>query len=291
MARQLATLKSKQPTRAGAQPRSNQRKPDPARQVPIKRPRKPRGTRSVPVQAAGVGGRARLAPFWLEMLFFFALAIFGFSAVSYLLGAHTQGVLSLPVVEAADNEPEPVEYGLFEAPSQRPVVTPTLSPIFTPSVQYWKDDILEWAAEYNLDPNLVATVMQIESCGYPLAGSHAGAMGLFQVMPYHFEEGERPFDPDTNAARGMEYLLAGLELSNGHAGLALAGYNGGHGVIGRDYDTWANETQRYYRWGSGIYREASAGWESSPTLQDWLDAGGRSLCAQAEVYLGLSAVR
>ncbi|GAB4480613.1 MAG: hypothetical protein Kow00124_27530 [Anaerolineae bacterium] len=234
---------------------------------------------------------ARLAPFWLEMLFFSALAIFGFSAVSYLLGAHTQGLLSLPVVEAADSEPEPVEYGLFEAPSQRPVVTPALSSIFTPSVQYWKDDILEWAAEYDLDPNLVATVMQIESCGYPLAGSQVGAIGLFQVMPYHFAEGEKPFDPDTNAARGMEYLLAALELSNGHAGLALAGYNGGHSVISRDYDTWANETQRYYRWGSGIYREASAGWDSSPTLQDWLDAGGRSLCTQAEAYLGLGAAQ
>lgn len=177
--------------------------------------------------------------------------------------------------------------GLYEAPSRRPVPEPSLSPIFTPSVQYWLKDLLTWGVEYGLDPNLIATVMQIESCGNPQAGSIVGAMGLFQVMPYHFEEGEDPHDPDTNALRGMAYLSSGLEISGGHAGLALAGYNGGLGVISRSYDTWPRETQFYYRWGSGIYREASAGWESSPTLAAWLAAGGQSLCDAAEAILDI----
>ena len=180
---------------------------------------------------------------------------------------------------------------MYEAPSRRPLPEPSLSPVFTPSVQYWEDRILKWAAEYEIDPNLIATVMQIESCGNPQARSPVGAAGLFQVMPYHFAEGEDPYDPDTNARRGLEYLSRGLELSGGHAGLALAGYNGGHSVIERGYETWSRETQRYYRWGSGIYREASAGWESSPTLAAWLAAGGQSLCEQAEVQLGLRAAR
>ena len=135
-----------------------------------------------------------------------------------------------------------------------------------------------------MDPNLIATVMQIESCGNPEISSGAGAMGLFQVMPFHFEDSEQPFDPDTNAKRGMAYLARGLELSDGHAGLALAGYNGGHSIISRSYEDWAYETQRYYRWGSGIYREASAKWDSSPTLAAWLSAGGQSLCSMAESY-------
>jgi hypothetical protein len=131
--------------------------------------------------------------------------------------------------------------------------------------------------------------MQIESCGDPQAGSRVGANGLFQVMPFHFEKGEDPFDPDTNARRGLDYLTKGLELSGGHAGLALAGYNGGHGIISRSYEDWPRETQSYYRWGSGIYREASAGWDSSPTLAAWLAAGGQSLCDAAAENLGLAS--
>ena len=60
-----------------------------------------------------------------------------------------------------------------------------IASFFTPEIQYWESNILAWAEEKGLDPNLVATVMQIESCGDPLAESPAGAIGLFQVMPYH----------------------------------------------------------------------------------------------------------
>src|SRR5215203_1054565 len=50
-----------------------------------------------------------------------------------------------------------------------------LSPIFTPEVQYWAPQISKWAAQYQLDPNLIATVMQIESCGAPGVASGSGA--------------------------------------------------------------------------------------------------------------------
>lgn len=162
-----------------------------------------------------------------------------------------------------------------------------ISPIFSAEVQYWADDIVRWAGQHDLDPNLVATVMQIESCGDPSALSIASAQGLFQVMPFHFAAGEQMTDPDTNAARGMAYLREGLRISGGDAGLAMAGYNGGHSVIGRSSSTWANETQRYYVWGSGIYQDVQAGGGQSSTLQSWLNAGGQSLCNQAAARLGL----
>ena len=41
-----------------------------------------------------------------------------------------------------------------------------------------------------------------------------------------------------NATRGLDYLVGGLAKANGHVGLALAGYNGGHGVIGRGWASW-----------------------------------------------------
>jgi len=227
----------------------------------------------------------------LEILFFIALAVFGFSIVTSLVQSdHGSFLVQFsPIFQpggAPDNSSDKPH--LYEAASSRPIPEPSLSPIFMPTVQHWKDQLLSWGATYSVDPNLIATVMQIESCGNPNAQSGVGAAGLFQVMPFHFAEGEKPLDPDTNAKRGVEYLANGLKLSGGHAGLALAGYNGGQSLIARNYEQWPFETQRYYRWGSGIYREASAGWDSSPTLAAWLAAGGQSLCDKAATVLGIS---
>jgi soluble lytic murein transglycosylase-like protein len=160
-----------------------------------------------------------------------------------------------------------------------------LSPVFTPEVRYWETQILGWASGYGLDPNLVATVMQIESCGNPLVASPAGAQGLFQVMPFHFAAGEAMLDPDTNARRGLGYLLDSLESTGGHVGMALAGYNGGHVAAQGSWSTWPEETRRYYRWANGIYQDASSGMVDSPTLHDWLQAGGASLCQRAAAEL------
>jgi soluble lytic murein transglycosylase-like protein len=163
-----------------------------------------------------------------------------------------------------------------------------ISPVFRPEVLYWSTAIQAWASSAGLDPNLVATVMQIESCGDPDARSHAGAMGLFQVMPFHFAAGDDPYSPDTNAARGMAYLKRSLKAANGDARLALAGYNGGIGVIGWSESNWAAETQRYAYWGSGIYAEASNGATESLRLNEWISAGGASLCRQARSRLGIT---
>ncbi len=163
-----------------------------------------------------------------------------------------------------------------------------LSSVFTPEVQYWAGRIQNWAAASGLDPNLIATVMQIESCGDPRARSRAGAMGLFQVMPYHFTASDDPYAPDTNALRGLDYLRRSLETAHGDPRLALAGYNGGIGVIDWSESGWAAETQRYAYWGSGIYAEASSGASESLRLQEWLTASGVSLCRQAHDRLGIN---
>lgn len=153
-----------------------------------------------------------------------------------------------------------------------------LSTVFTQEVQYWASEIAVWAKAYQIDPNLIATVIQIESCGDPSIRSAAGAQGLFQVMPFHFAAGENMLDVETNARRGLSYLQGALKLSQGNVASALAGYNGGYGVIDGG---WAVETQQYSYWGSRIYAEAISGLAVSPTLQAWLSAGGTSLCARA----------
>ena len=165
--------------------------------------------------------------------------------------------------------------------------TDGISPIFTKQIQYWESDIVRWASASTLDPNLVAVVMQIESCGDPRALSRAGAMGLFQVMPFHFHITDNPFNPDTNASRGLDYLARSLETAGGNTRLAMAGYNGGLGVISRGEWTWAAETQRYIRYAAPIYEDARSGATSSAALDEWYMNYGASLCRQASKRLGI----
>ena len=54
---------------------------------------------------------------------------------------------------------------LFPAPAVEaaPAMSSSLSPVFTPQVQYWGESLVRWAAAAGLDPNMAAVVMQIES--------------------------------------------------------------------------------------------------------------------------------
>lgn len=169
-----------------------------------------------------------------------------------------------------------------------PTSSSGLSPIFTEEIQYWGDDIVRWANAASLDPNLAAVVMQIESCGDPQALSRSGAMGLFQVMPFHFHRGENGFNPETNALRGMNYLSRSLATGGGNPRLALAGYNGGIGVISRSEWAWPAETKRYVLYGAPIYEDARSGATSSVMLGEWYRKYGAGLCRQANRRLGIS---
>ncbi len=164
---------------------------------------------------------------------------------------------------------------------------PSISHAFTPEVQHWAPEIGRWSAEFGLPADLIATVMQIESCGHPQVESTAGALGLFQVMPFHFGGGEDPLLPEVNASRGLSYLARGFELTGGDLALTLAGYNGGHGMISRPAAGWPAETQRYVRWGTQILSDIQQGSIPSPGLAAWLDAGGASLCRRAAAALGI----
>lgn len=222
---------------------------------------------------------------WLEILAFVAVAIFAFSVVSTLLDKD-ESIVALAAPDLTLQQAADVP-ALYEAESQRATTVSKLSPVFTPSVLYWEDEIVAWASEWGIDPNAAATLMQIESCGNPSAQSWAGATGLFQVMPFHFSPGEEMQDPNTNARRGMAYLALGMEQTGGDTSRTFAGYNGGHGTAARGWETWPAETQRYYVWSTGIYKDAVSGSATSETLNQWLAAGGAGLCQQAAARLGL----
>ncbi len=158
-------------------------------------------------------------------------------------------------------------------------------------MERWARQIQAWSASSGLSPDLIAAVMQVESCGDPQARSPSGALGLFQVMPFHFRPGDDPFDPETNASRGLQYLADGLRQASGQIDLALAGYNGGHSQITRPPSEWPAETQRYVHWATGILDGVHLPRDENPGLQAWLAAGGSHLCDEASRYDPASVAR
>jgi hypothetical protein len=176
-------------------------------------------------------------------------------------------------------------YGRDYEPGARgelpPTSDPIISSIFTPEVQFWSSEIQDWSTLYELDPNLIATVMQIESCGHPYLQSDAGAIGLFQVMPFHFQPDEDPTDPETNARSGLTILAYGLAITHGQTDLALAVYNAGFRINLHDSSQWSLETQHYVTWGKGILADVASGNLQSTSMQTWLQAGGNNLCLKA----------
>jgi soluble lytic murein transglycosylase-like protein len=219
---------------------------------------------------------------WSPVALAFLLCSF---CISFLINFQPASAISFSTQDRSDEGSIQAEPISIIQPSEASLEF--LSPIFTKEVLFWEKDILDWANTYHLDPNLVAIVMQIESCGHPKIESRSGAKGLFQVMPFHFSKDENPFNSNTNAYRGLSYLAESMRIASNDPGLALAGYNGGHGVIALEPSDWLDETKRYVYWGLGILADIEAGETQSARLNEWLLSGGASLCNLSSAELGL----
>lgn len=112
-----------------------------------------------------------------------------------------------------------------------------------PAGEYpYKSLIAEMAAKYDLSPELVAGVVYIESNFDKHAISHAGAVGLMQLMPATAKPlAERLGfatldlnDPRQNLELGCYFLRILLDKYDGHLPTALSYYNGGRwGIVSR----------------------------------------------------------
>lgn len=111
------------------------------------------------------------------------------------------------------------------------------------------------AANYDLDPALVAAVIYQESKFDPDARSPSGAIGLMQLLPetakgIALRTGGSRFrvadleDPEVNVRYGCWYLR-NLLRKYGSLETALAAYNGGQGNV--DRGVRYPETQKYVR--------------------------------------------
>lgn len=105
------------------------------------------------------------------------------------------------------------------------------------------------ATEFGLNPQLVLSVIDVESRFDRFAISKAGARGLMQVMPFWREEIGEPtdnlFDVDTNLRYGCAILKIYLAKERERLAPALARYNGSYGqgwypsrVLDAFYNHW-----------------------------------------------------
>lgn len=88
------------------------------------------------------------------------------------------------------------------------------------------------AHRYQLDPNLIKAIIDVESAFNPQAVSAKGAMGLMQLMPATaraFSVSD-PFDIEQNINAGSRFF-AELMRKYGDIRLALAAYNAGEPAV------------------------------------------------------------
>ena len=184
----------------------------------------------------------------------------------------------------------------------RPESAAITAPWMPSTVTRWSDTIDTMAQRYNIDPNLLAIVMTLESGGYSKADS-GEATGLMQITPLTAKDIASKYlktpvknynlqDPKTNIEFGAAYLAYLRDTFgdvsqgpswNGTVELIAAGYNGGPGAAANLYNGKGltdTQTVVYSRDAFNMWRERHA--KDSPTYDRWLERGGSTLVDEAK---------
>jgi len=96
--------------------------------------------------------------------------------------------------------------------------------------------IVNLALQYDMEPSFIKSVIHVESAFDNKAVSHAGAMGLMQLMPAtaaSYELVENHFDARKNIEAGVRHMKDLMERYSNDKKLALAAYNAGAGAVSK----------------------------------------------------------
>lgn len=104
----------------------------------------------------------------------------------------------------------------------------------------YKGEIAKYAAQYKIDPYLVASIIHVESANRPAIVSSKGAVGLMQLMPETAEwicgklkisyDEEKLKEPDYNIKLGCWYYNF-IKERIPQEDSAIAAYNAGHSIV------------------------------------------------------------
>ena len=96
--------------------------------------------------------------------------------------------------------------------------------------------IVNLALQYDMEPSFIKSVIHVESAFDNRALSHAGAMGLMQLMPAtaaSYELKENHFDARKNIEAGVRHMKDLMERYDNDKRLSLAAYNAGAGAVSK----------------------------------------------------------
>lgn len=153
----------------------------------------------------------------------------GAGGLAGAIGAIAPAVAVGMTNSGAEQPPMPSAPGAIPSPMQQPEAPQIGGPLAM--------QIDSAASAANVDPILLAALVQAESAGNPAARSPKGAVGLTQMTPIALKEIGMTKDdiasPEGQLLAGAKYLRLLLDNYNGNVTLALAAYNAGPGAVNK----------------------------------------------------------
>ncbi|MEI2284329.1 phage tail tape measure protein [Paenibacillus polysaccharolyticus] len=149
--------------------------------------------------------------------------------------------------------------------------------------------INKYAQQYNVDPNMIAAIIQTESGFNPSAKSPAGAVGLMQLMP-DTAKGlgvKNSLDPEQNIKGGTQYFSDQLVRFKGNVKHALAAYNAGPNRVNKWVENGEinnipiKETKNYVPKVIANYNSISGIKSTNPPSSTSKSSGGTSVVVPA----------
>jgi soluble lytic murein transglycosylase-like protein len=171
------------------------------------------------------------------------------------------------------------------------------------TVTHYDDTINEMAKKYDINANILAILMTMESGGNPKAHSEADARGLMQITPTTAKDiaaryVQQPtgkydlYDAKTSIEFGAAYLailrdeygtMHQAPTYNETVELIAAAYNGGFGAanaLEKGEGLRDTQTVIYSRDAYNMWRERVS--SKSPTFDRWKERGGQALLDAAK---------